>query len=100
MAFHLGSLGFLTPFEFDNFQEQVTNVLEGNWKEKSDIILINFKSNISYYWINLIEKRKTNPMSHVPRKIHLSRLVHSKKEKVRLCRKKVLVTEVECAEVS
>lgn len=30
MAFHLGSLGFLTPFQFDNFQEQVTNVLEGN----------------------------------------------------------------------
>lgn len=30
MAFHLGSLGFLTPFRFDNFQEQVTNVLEGN----------------------------------------------------------------------
>lgn len=29
MAFHLGSLGFLTPFQFDNFQEQVTNVLEG-----------------------------------------------------------------------
>ncbi|XP_024086445.1 NAD kinase-like isoform X1 [Cimex lectularius] len=30
MAFHLGSLGFLTPFRFDNFQEQVTNVLEGH----------------------------------------------------------------------
>ncbi|XP_011179408.2 NAD kinase isoform X2 [Zeugodacus cucurbitae] len=30
MAFHLGSLGFLTPFEFENFQEQVTNVLEGH----------------------------------------------------------------------
>lgn len=30
MAFHLGSLGFLTPFQFDNFQEQVTNVLEGH----------------------------------------------------------------------
>ncbi|KOX79573.1 NAD kinase [Melipona quadrifasciata] len=30
MAFHLGSLGFLTPFEFHNFQEQVTNVLEGH----------------------------------------------------------------------
>ncbi|XP_065353829.1 NAD kinase-like isoform X3 [Cloeon dipterum] len=29
MAFHLGSLGFLTPFEFENFQDQVTNVLEG-----------------------------------------------------------------------
>lgn len=29
MAFHLGSLGFLTPFKFDNFQDQVTNVLEG-----------------------------------------------------------------------
>ncbi|KAK5641741.1 hypothetical protein RI129_010288 [Pyrocoelia pectoralis] len=30
MAFHLGSLGFLTPFRFDNFQDQVNNVLEGN----------------------------------------------------------------------
>ncbi|XP_020284130.1 NAD kinase-like isoform X4 [Pseudomyrmex gracilis] len=30
MAFHLGSLGFLTPFEFNNFQEQVNNVLEGH----------------------------------------------------------------------
>ncbi|XP_066259650.1 NAD kinase-like isoform X2 [Euwallacea similis] len=30
MAFYLGSLGFLTPFRFDNFQEQVNNVLEGN----------------------------------------------------------------------
>jgi len=29
MAFHLGSLGFLTPFVFDNFQQQVTNALEG-----------------------------------------------------------------------
>lgn len=29
MAFHLGSLGFLTPFKFANFQEQVTAVLEG-----------------------------------------------------------------------
>lgn len=30
MAFHLGSLGFLTPFQFDNFQEQITNVLDGH----------------------------------------------------------------------
>ncbi|KAF2355036.1 NAD kinase [Trinorchestia longiramus] len=30
MAFHLGSLGFLTPFKFINYQEQVTNVLEGH----------------------------------------------------------------------
>ncbi|KAF0698549.1 NAD kinase-like isoform X6, partial [Aphis craccivora] len=30
LAFHLGSLGFLTPFKFDNFQQQVTNVLEGH----------------------------------------------------------------------
>ncbi|CAH2092747.1 unnamed protein product [Euphydryas editha] len=30
MAFHLGSLGFLTPFEFNNFQDQVLNVLEGH----------------------------------------------------------------------
>merc|ERR1711953_1035570 len=30
MAFHLGSLGFLTPFEFENFEQQVTHVLEGH----------------------------------------------------------------------
>jgi NAD+ kinase len=30
LAFHLGSLGFLTPFQFHNFQDQVTNVLEGH----------------------------------------------------------------------
>lgn len=29
MAFHLGSLGFLTPFQFDDFQPQITKVLEG-----------------------------------------------------------------------
>lgn len=37
MAFHLGSLGFLTPFEFDNFQEQVTNVLEGKFAFSSPL---------------------------------------------------------------
>ncbi|XP_059085263.1 NAD kinase-like isoform X3 [Tigriopus californicus] len=30
MAFHLGSLGFLTPFEVDNFEQQITHVLEGH----------------------------------------------------------------------
>ncbi|XP_076364970.1 NAD kinase-like isoform X4 [Tachypleus tridentatus] len=30
MAFHMGSLGFLAPFEFSDFQEQVSNVLEGH----------------------------------------------------------------------
>ena len=34
MAFHLGSLGFLTPFEFDNFQQSVTNVFEGKLSQK------------------------------------------------------------------
>jgi NAD+ kinase len=29
MAFHLGSLGFLTPFEVENFEDQISNVLEG-----------------------------------------------------------------------
>lgn len=32
MAFHLGSLGFLTPFNFENFQSQVTQVIEGKFK--------------------------------------------------------------------
>lgn len=31
MAFHLGSLGFLTPFNFENFQSQVTQVIEGRF---------------------------------------------------------------------
>ena len=26
MAFHLGSLGFLTPFKFEDFETQVKNV--------------------------------------------------------------------------
>ncbi|XP_045163575.1 NAD kinase-like isoform X1 [Mercenaria mercenaria] len=30
MAFHQGSLGFLTPFNFDNFESQVEQVLDGN----------------------------------------------------------------------
>ncbi|KAL4646106.1 NAD kinase-like [Arapaima gigas] len=30
MAFHLGSLGFLTPFSFDTYQSQVTQIIEGN----------------------------------------------------------------------
>lgn len=29
MGFHLGSLGFLTPFQFDAFQSQVTQIIEG-----------------------------------------------------------------------
>lgn len=29
MPFHLGSLGFLTPFNFDSYQSQVTQVIEG-----------------------------------------------------------------------
>ncbi|XP_023847053.1 NAD kinase-like isoform X2 [Salvelinus namaycush] len=30
MAFHLGSLGFLTPFNFDTYQSQITQIIEGN----------------------------------------------------------------------
>ncbi|XP_040009714.1 NAD kinase isoform X2 [Xiphias gladius] len=30
MAFHLGSLGFLTPFKFDTYRSQVTQIIEGN----------------------------------------------------------------------
>ena len=29
MAFHLGSLGFLSPFEFLDYQEKVDDVLQG-----------------------------------------------------------------------
>lgn len=30
MAFHLGSLGFLTPFKFESYKTEVTKVFEGN----------------------------------------------------------------------
>ncbi|XP_041072788.1 NAD kinase b isoform X3 [Cetorhinus maximus] len=30
MAFHLGSLGFLTPFKFESYRTEVTNVIEGD----------------------------------------------------------------------
>ncbi|XP_013382776.1 NAD kinase [Lingula anatina] len=30
LSFHLGSLGFLTPFQFENFREEVDQVIEGN----------------------------------------------------------------------
>ncbi|XP_012780054.2 NAD kinase isoform X3 [Maylandia zebra] len=30
MSFHLGSLGFLTPFKFENYQSQVNQIIEGN----------------------------------------------------------------------
>lgn len=29
MAFHLGSLGFLTPFKFESFKTEVDKVFEG-----------------------------------------------------------------------
>ena len=38
MAFHMGSLGFLTPFEIENFEQQVTHVLEGRLHTKSYLI--------------------------------------------------------------
>ena len=44
MAFHLGSLGFLTPFEIDNFEQQITHVLEG----KNYFIIIFFRE-IDFY---------------------------------------------------
>ena len=33
MAFHLGSLGFLSPFDFADYKERVTQVLEGDNNE-------------------------------------------------------------------
>lgn len=52
MAFHLGSLGFLTPFRFDNFQEQVNNVLEGE-SEKFRLFNVNLNEISSALIINV-----------------------------------------------
>lgn len=48
MAFHLGSLGFLTPFEFDNFEEQVNNVLEG--KISRYLVIVSSKGSRHFKW--------------------------------------------------
>ena len=45
MAFHLGSLGFLTPFEVDNFEQQITHVLEGDKERKKN--MLGWKPNVS-----------------------------------------------------
>lgn len=37
MAFHLGSLGFLTPFKFDTYQSQVTQIIEGTEEKLPDL---------------------------------------------------------------
>lgn len=47
MAFHLGSLGFLTPFEFSNYQEQVANVLEGEPFSAALNEMVNFSAQLS-----------------------------------------------------
>ena len=31
MAFHLGSLGFLTSFRFQDFRDKITKILEGEF---------------------------------------------------------------------
>lgn len=44
MAFHLGSLGFLTPFKFDTYQSQVTQIIEGTEKKLPDPFFPLFQS--------------------------------------------------------
>jgi len=41
MAFHLGSLGFLSPFEFFDFREKVDDVLQGEWSAQHRPVLLN-----------------------------------------------------------
>ena len=51
MAFHMGSLGFLTPFEIENFEQQVTHVLEGklDWFELKYAYLVVFALKMCIY---------------------------------------------------
>ncbi|KAF4520378.1 hypothetical protein B566_EDAN012883 [Ephemera danica] len=41
MAFHLGSLGFLTPFEFENFQEQEDDSGKGGVRPTTNLLVLN-----------------------------------------------------------
>jgi len=36
MSFNLGSLGFLTPFDFTEFKEHIEDVIQGNMKVNSE----------------------------------------------------------------
>lgn len=39
MAFHLGSLGFLTPFKFESYRTEVAKVLEGKAGLLAELLL-------------------------------------------------------------
>ena len=42
MAFHLGSLGFLTPFKFEDFETQVKSVSCSEKDEGSTMISVSY----------------------------------------------------------
>ena len=42
MAFHLGSLGFLTPFKFEDFETQVNDVSCSEKDEGSILISVSY----------------------------------------------------------
>lgn len=46
MAFHLGSLGFLTPFKFESYKTEVAKVLEG--KHAAAFVGVNIRISSSF----------------------------------------------------
>jgi len=47
MAFHLGSLGFLSPFEFLDYQERVDDVLQGLCVRNRKAVVVVVVANLS-----------------------------------------------------
>lgn len=60
MAFHLGSLGFLTSFRFQDFRERVTGILEGHAG-----LTLRSRLQCDFYKCDKEDKTKTNKSSYL-----------------------------------
>ncbi|MED6291107.1 hypothetical protein CHARACLAT_020156, partial [Characodon lateralis] len=70
MAFHLGSLGFLTPFKFDSYRTEVAKVLEGN-------AAITLRSRLKVKVVkNMLQRAGQQPENREPQLEHNGLLPH------------------------
>ncbi|XP_014326985.1 NAD kinase-like isoform X1 [Xiphophorus maculatus] len=70
MAFHLGSLGFLTPFKFESYRTEVAKVLEGN-------AAITLRSRLKVKVVkDMLQRTGQQPESREPQMEHNGLLPH------------------------
>lgn len=70
MAFHLGSLGFLTPFKFESYKTEVAKVFEGN-------AAITLRSRLKVKVVkDMLQRAGQQPYSREPQQEHNGLLPH------------------------